>query len=236
LKNASSNQELKKLAGIHAADLVQDGMLIGIGTGSTVAFFIKELGRRIREGLHIRGGVPTSCGTRLLCIEEGIPVIDSMQVNRLDLAIDGADEIDPSLNAIKGGGGAHTVEKIIASMADEFVLIADQTKLVSSLCRKFPLPVEVIPASLSFAEKEIRRLGGMPALRNAVRKDGPVITENGNFILDITFSDPPGDLEVLNAQLKRIPGLLETGLFAGIAKKALIGYQDTVETLLPRES
>ncbi|MGI6526715.1 MAG: ribose-5-phosphate isomerase RpiA [Caldicoprobacterales bacterium] len=235
MKSVSSNVELKKMVGQRAADLVKDGMRIGIGTGSTVVFFIEELARRVQNGLRIQGA-PTSLGTRLLCAQHGIPLLDSMTINHLDLAIDGADEIDPSLNAIKGGGGAHTVEKIIASMADEFVLIADQTKLVSSLCRKFPLPVEVIPASLSFAEKEIRRLGGMPALRNAVRKDGPVITENGNFILDITFSDPPGDLEVLNAQLKRIPGLLETGLFAGIAKKALIGYQDTVETLLPRES
>lgn len=233
MKSVSSNKELKKMVGVRAADLVKDGMRIGIGTGSTVVFFIEELARRVKDGLRIQGA-PTSLGTRLLCVQYGIPLLDSMNIDHLDLAIDGADEIDPSLNAIKGGGAAHTCEKIIASMADEFVLIADQTKLVSSLCRKFPLPVEVIPASLSFAEKEIRQLGGAPAIRSAVRKDGPVITENGNFILDITFSSPPNDLALLDAQLKRIPGLLETGLFMGISKKALIGFQDTVETVLPK--
>lgn len=233
MKSVSSNKELKKMVGVRAADLVKDGMRIGIGTGSTVVFFIEELARRVKDGLRIQGA-PTSLGTRLLCVQYGIPLLDSMNIDHLDLAIDGADEIDPSLNAIKGGGAAHTCEKIIASMADEFVLIADQTKLVSSLCRKFPLPVEVIPASLSFTEKEIRQLGGAPAIRSAVRKDGPVITENGNFILDITFSSPPNDLALLDAQLKRIPGLLETGLFMGISKKALIGFQDTVETVLPK--
>lgn len=234
MKSVSSNKELKKMVGIRAADLVRDGMKIGIGTGSTVAFFIEELGRRVKEeGLRIQG-VPTSLGTRLLCLEQGIPLMDVTRCDHLDLTIDGADEIDPSLNAIKGGGAAHTSEKIIASMADQFILIADKTKMVSSLCRKFPLPVEVIPAALSFAKKQIRLLGGIPEIRDAARKDGPVITDNGNLILDIKFPHPPNDLELLDAQLKKIPGLLETGLFLGIAKKALIGYQDTVEVVSPK--
>ncbi len=157
-----------------------------------------------------------------------------MQLNHLDLTIDGADEIDPYLNAIKGGGAAHSVEKVIASMADEFVLIADESKLVDSLCTKFPLPVEVIPAALSYAEQQIRQLGGTPVLRSALRKDGPVVTENGNFVLDISFDNAPKDLELLNNKLLNIPGLLETGLFLGIAKKALIAYQDTVKLIVPR--
>jgi ribose 5-phosphate isomerase A len=233
LKSVSSNRELKQRVGMNAADFVQDGMKVGIGTGSTVAFFIEELGRRVKSGLNILG-VPTSYAARMLCLEHGIPVQDSMLSDRLDLAVDGADEIDPYLNAIKGGGAAHSCEKIIASMADEFILIADETKLVSSLCRKFPLPVEIIPPALSFAKKQIRLLGGTAELRGAIRKDGPVITENGNFILDILFSDPPENLERLDAELKKIPGLLETGLFLGIAKKALIGFQDKVELLLPK--
>ncbi len=234
MKSVSSNKELKQKVGIRAASLVKDGMKIGIGTGSTVVFFIEELGRRVREeGLKIQGA-PTSLGTRLLCQKLGIPLLDSMLCDHLDLAVDGADEIDPSLNAIKGGGAAHTCEKIIASMADEFVLIADETKLVSSLCRAFPLPVEVLPAALSLAEKKIRLLGGTPTIRNAVRKDGPVISENGNFILDVTFSTPPKDVELLDRQLKSIPGVLETGLFLGIAKKALIGYEDAVREVLSK--
>jgi ribose 5-phosphate isomerase A len=233
LKSVSSNVELKKMAGIHAADFVRDGMRIGIGTGSTVAFFIEELGRRTAQGLKIHGAA-TSYHTKILCIRYGIPMLDNMSLDHLDLAIDGADEIDPSLNAIKGGGAAQTCEKIIASMADEFILIADETKLVSNLCTNFPLPVEVIPAALSLAEKRVRELGGKPSIRKAIRKDGPVITENGNFILDITFQQPPLDLELLNVQLKKIPGLLETGLFLGMAKKALIGTESGVRTMLPK--
>jgi len=233
LKSVSSNTESKRRVGIHAADFVRDGMQIGIGTGSTVAFFIEELGRRIRGGLHIQG-VATSYYTRLLCIRNGIPILDSMMLDHLDLAVDGADEIDPSLNAIKGGGAAHTCEKVIASMADEFILIADETKLVSNLCINFPLPVEVIPAALALAEKRIGELGGTPRIRRAIRKDGPVITENGNFILDITFQAAPEDLELLDVRLKKIPGLLETGLFLGMAQKALIGSAGSVRMILPR--
>ena len=233
LKSVSSNKEMKQMVGIKAADLIKDGMKVGIGTGSTVTFLIEELGLRIKDGLNIQGA-PTSYGTKLLCVKHGIPVVDSMQLDHLDLAIDGADEIDPYLNAIKGGGAAHSVEKVIASMADEFVLIADESKLVDSLCIKFPLPVEVIPATLSYAQQRIRQLGGTPVLRSALRKDGPVVTENGNFILDISFDEAPKDLKLINNQLLNIPGLLETGLFLGIAKKALIAYQDTVKQIVPR--
>lgn len=232
MKSVSSNLELKKLVGIHAADFVKDGMQVGIGTGSTVAFFIEELGRRAAQGLKIHGAA-TSYHTRLLCIQNGIPMLDNMMLDHLDLAVDGADEIDPSLNAIKGGGAAHTCEKVIASMADEFILIADETKLVSNLCANFPLPAEIIPGALSLAEKRIRELGGKPKIRRAIRKDGPVITENGNFILDITFQEPPQDLELLDVRLKKIPGLLETGLFLGMAKKALIGTTGAVRTMFP---
>ncbi len=233
MKSVSSNKEMKQMVGIKAADLIKDGMKVGIGTGSTVTFLIEELGLRIKDGLKIQG-VPTSYGTKLLCVKHGIPVVDSMQLDHLDIAIDGADEIDPHLNAIKGGGAAHSVEKIIASMADEFVLIADESKLVDSLCTKFPLPVEVIPAAFSYAQLRIKQLGGAPVLRSALRKDGPVVTENGNFVLDISFEVAPKDIELLNNQLLSIPGLLETGLFLGIAKRALIAYQDTVKQIVPR--
>lgn len=233
MKLVSSNTELKKMVGVGAADLILDGMRVGIGTGSTVAFFIMELGRRIKEGLNIQG-VATSYQSRLICSQYGIPLIDSMLINHLDIAVDGADEIDPSLNAIKGGGAAHTIEKVIASMSDEFILIADETKLVSHLCEQFPLPVEVIPGALTLAIKKIRDLGGEPLIRMAIRKDGPIITESGNFILDIAFKSVPKDLNVLNAYLKNIPGLLETGLFLSIAKKALVSSNGTVKMLLPK--
>jgi len=221
------------MVGLGAANLVLDGMQVGIGTGSTVAFFIIELGHRIKKGLNIQG-VATSYQSRLLCSQYGIPLIDSMLVDHLDIAVDGADEIDPYLNAIKGGGAAHTIEKVIASMADDFILIADETKLVSNLCGQFPLPVEVIPGALTLAIKRIRDLGGEPQIRMAIRKDGPIITESGNFILDITFNNVPKDLNGLNAYLNTIPGLLETGLFLNMAKKALVSSNGIVKLLLPK--
>lgn len=233
MSKVSGNEAMKRLVGIHAADLIKDGMKVGLGTGSTVAFLIEELGHRVRQGLQIRA-TATSYQTKLLCMEYNIPLLDSMCLDHLDIAIDGADEIDPSLNAIKGGGAAHTLEKVIASMSDEFILIADETKLVSQLCANFPLPVEVIPAALSLAEKRIGELGGKPRIRKAIRKDGPIISENGNFILDVTFHTAPDDLELLDIQLKKIPGLLETGLFLGLAKKALVGSNQSIQVLLPK--
>jgi len=233
LKSASSNSEQKRAAGARAAYFVKDGMRIGIGTGSTVAFFIEELGSRIREGLKV-AGVPTSSQSRLLCFSCGIPILDASMVNHLDLAVDGADEIDGGLNAIKGGGAAHTVEKIIASMADEFILIADESKLVDKLCGHFPLPVEVIPAGCAFVMNQIRLLGGEPSVRMAVKKDGPVISENGNYIIDIAFNSPPADLSLLNRQLIGIPGLVETGLFLGLAQRALIAGAQGVREIKRR--
>ena len=233
MKSVSSNKELKQKVGRRAAEFVKDGMKIGIGTGSTVAFFIEELGRRVKEeGLSIQG-VTTSLGSSLLCLKYGIPLMESMHCSHLDLAVDGADEIDPYLNAIKGGGAAHTIEKIIASMADEFILIADETKLVPALCRKFPLPIEVIPASLSYVEKRIRELGGTPEIRTCPQ-GRPCNQRKRQLHLGCHLFHSPEDVELLDRQLQNIPGIVETGLFLGIAKKALIGYEDSVEILLPK--
>ena len=227
MKAASHNASLKKMVGVAAADLVKDGMIVGIGTGSTVAFFIEELGRRVKDGLSIYG-VPTSYQSRLMCYQQGIPLQDVALVDRLDIAIDGADEIDYSLNAIKGGGAAHTIEKIIAAMADEFVLIADYSKMVERLAIATPIPVEVIPAALGLVMKKVRKTGAEPKLRTAVKKDGPVITDNGNFIVDLNFSDAP-DIYKLDYALQIIPGIVETGLFIGMARKALIAGREGLE-------
>lgn len=232
MKSVSSNIELKRLTGIKAADLIESGMTVGIGTGSTVAFFIEELGRRMKQGLDIKA-TATSYQSRILCQQAGIPLVDTFFLDRLDIAVDGADEIDPGLNAIKGGGAAHTMEKVIASMADRFILIADETKLVPRLLAGFPLPVEVIPGALALARKRIAALGGKAEIRMAIRKDGPVISENGNFILDISFESVPVDLRELDMKLRNIPGLVETGLFLGMAEMAIIGCKDEVKPLYP---
>ncbi|MBN2574548.1 MAG: ribose-5-phosphate isomerase RpiA [Deltaproteobacteria bacterium] len=223
MKDTRSNPETKKLAGVQAARLIQDGMLVGIGTGSTIAFLIKELGRRVREeGIRITG-VPTSFQSRLSCNQLGIPVREMQDCAALDLALDGADEVDPDLNVIKGGGGSQTREKIVAAMAREFVVVVDESKLVATLGAAFPIPVEVLPSGLAYVERAIRDLGASPALRIATSgKDGPVVTDNGQFILDVRF--PPGtDLRAADERMHRIPGVLETGLFLDLAGKVVVG-------------
>jgi ribose 5-phosphate isomerase A len=224
MKNTQSNPETKKFVGVAAAQLIKDGMVAGIGTGSTMVFLIEELARRVRtEGMKITG-VPTSFASRLLCRKLGIPVAEMGDVASLDIAIDGADEVDPNLDVIKGGGAAHTREKITAAMAKEFVVIVDESKLVQQLGTTFAIPVEVLPMGLTFVEKAIRDLGGDPALRMGVRKDGPVITDNGQLLFDAKF--PAGaDYRAIDRKLHATPGVVETGLFFDLAKKVLVGCQ-----------
>jgi ribose 5-phosphate isomerase A len=222
MKNTESNKELKQLVGREAAGLLQDGMICGIGTGSTVIFFIMELGRRLKEeGLKLTG-VPTSFQSRLLCLELGIPVRDPQDCSALDIAVDGADEVDPELNLIKGGGAAQTREKIVAAMARQFVVIVDESKLVTRLGSSFPVPVEVIPAALTFVTGRIKELGGEPVLRMGIRKDGPVVTDNGQLVIDARFKTNV-NLRSIDQELHQTPGVVETGLFFDLATKALVG-------------
>jgi ribose 5-phosphate isomerase A len=233
MKNSDTNKELKKMVGIAAAGLIETGMVCGIGTGSTVAFLIEELGRRIKEEKLEIIGVPTSFQSRILCQAYGIKVMDPQDCTELDLAIDGADEVDPELNAIKGGGGAHTREKIVAAMAKRFVLIVDETKLVPRLGTAFPVPVEIIPSALSFVDVKIKEWGGESKLRMGVRKDGPVVTDNGQFVIDVKF-ESSADLRKIDSQLHQLPGVVETGLFYDLAKQVLVGSGKdmTVRTLV----
>jgi ribose 5-phosphate isomerase A len=222
VKNTQSNSESKKFVGIAAAGLIQDGMIAGIGTGSTMAFVIEELGRRVREeGLKLTA-VPTSFQSRLLCMKLGIPVRDMQDAASLDLAVDGADEVDPGLDLIKGGGASLTREKIVAAMAKQFVVVVDESKCVPRLGETFAIPVEVLTSALAYAEKTVGDLGGTSTLRLGVAKDGPVITDNGQFVLDLRFPSAV-DLRTVDQVLHRTPGIVETGLFFGLAQKALIG-------------
>src|ERR1039457_5793700 len=178
-------------------------MVAGVGTGSTIVFLIEELARRTREeGLKFVA-VPTSFQSRILCLDLGIAVRDMQDTASLDLAIDGADEVDPNLNLIKGGGAAHTREKIVAAMAKEFVVAVEESKLVKRLGCTFAIPVEVLPSGLSSVDRAIRELGGAPVLRLAVRKDGPVVTDNGEFIFDVRFA-PTADLRAVDHALHQI--------------------------------
>jgi ribose 5-phosphate isomerase A len=220
---------LKQQAGISAANLVQNGMGVGLGTGSTVFFALEKLAKRQKTEDLKFFGVSTSFSTTLLCREMGIELKDSGSVSHLDIAIDGADEIDPSLNLIKGRGAAHLLEKIVAKLTDRFIIVADSAKKVKNLGEKFPIPLEILPAALGLVETEIKKLGGVLEIRLAgACKDGPTISDSGNIIADAKLGlikDP----EILCKELDSIPGLVGHGLFAGLAKEAFIAGETEVE-------
>ena len=205
-----------------AAALVEADMRVGLGTGSTTAFVLEELGRRIREeGLKIVG-TPTSSSAERLARSCGIPLVTLDEIDVLDIAIDGADEVDPHLNLIKGRGAAHTREKVVASLSQRFIVVADESKLVDRLGSKSPVPVEVLPMACQPVMRSLERLGGVSELRMGARKDGPVVTDQGFWIVDARFSsiDDPSELD---RSIKHIPGVLDHGLFIGMAAEAFIG-------------
>jgi ribose 5-phosphate isomerase A len=214
---------MKKAAGDAAARRIQSGMVVGLGTGSTAIHAIRCLGRRLRdrELLEIRG-IPTSFQASVIARELGIPLASLDDVDKIDVAIDGADEVAPDFTLIKGGGAAHTREKIVDALADEFIVVVDETKLVDKLGSKFPVPVEVVAYGLTPVLRALERLGGVPELRMGVRKAGPVVTDQGNFVVDVKFSSIP-DPAGLERTINNIPGVLENGLFVGLAHRVLFG-------------
>ena len=219
---------LKKQAGYRAVELVKDGQVVGLGTGSTTHYFIQRLGEKIKEEEMEILGIPTSYQSLFLARESGI-TMTTLDEHNVELAVDGADEVDPQFNLIKGGGAAHTLEKIVDSSAEKFIVIVDGSKLVDEL-GAFPVPVEVIPQAFRVVAERLEDMGGKPELRMAERKDGPVITDNGNFVLDIQFnkiSDP----SALEIELNTIPGVVENGLFTGIVHEVIVGTQQGLEIL-----
>lgn len=215
----------KAAAGRLAASLVQDGMALGLGTGSTVAFFLEALAERVRaEGLSLRG-VPTSLDTERRCQALGLPLAGLEELERLDLTIDGADEIDPSFRLIKGGGGALLREKVVAQQSRELVIVVDPKKRVERLGTTFALPLEVVPFALAPVERAVRALGARPALRGASGK-APYRTDNGNAVLDLSFPGGIADPEGLEQRLKTIAGVVEVGLFLGLARGVIVGFDD----------
>ncbi len=222
-----ANEQEKEAAGRAAAKFVRDGDIVGLGTGSTAYFAVIALGERVKAGLKMVG-IPTSMQTVELARAVGIPLTTLDEHPEIDITIDGADEVDPHLNLIKGGGGALLREKVVASVTKKMIVVADAGKIVSVL-GKFPLPVEVISFARTVVEKKIAALGGVPKLRT--KPDGsPFLTDNSNQILDCSFgaiADPAG----LARELNGVPGVVEHGLFIGMAKLVLVGRGDRVEEL-----
>jgi ribose 5-phosphate isomerase A len=223
----------KERAGIWAAEQVTDGMTVGLGTGSTAAFFIRALAKRIRgEKLKIRMA-SSSFSTVLLAEELGLSLLPLDEVDRLDLYVDGADEVDPQQRLIKGRGAAMVREKILAHVATRFLVIVEPIKCVERLGVRFPVPVEVLPFAHKLARRELTGLGASSVnLRLATEKDGPIITDQGNFVLDARFPKSV-DVAALEPFLDSIPGVVGHGLFARYAKRitVAIGLATSVEVV-----
>jgi ribose 5-phosphate isomerase A len=211
---------------------VRDGIVLGLGTGSTVAMFIKLLAEMVRSnGLNIRC-VATSYQSEHLALNLGLNVLPLESFSCIDLAVDGADEVDGRMALIKGGGAALTREKVVASMAKEYIVIVDYTKLSSRIGEKKPVPVEVLPYAWRYVMERIREINGKPFLRSGGEyKDGPLITDNGNFIIDAYFGviEDPEELEY---KINSIAGVVECGVFVGLAKRIYVGYVDRVDEIL----
>lgn len=211
----------KQAAGEAAAGLVEDGMVLGLGTGSTVAAFLDALAtRRDRGEIPNILGLPTSERTGSRALELGIPVTTADDVAQLDLVVDGADELTPRLELTKGGGGALLREKVVAAMGRRFVVIADAAKVVDRLGDSFALPVEVVPFAVAPVTRRLSGLGGVVARRQGA--DGPASTDNGNALLDVRFPGGIEDPQALATTLSCIPGVAEHGLFLGLASEAIL--------------
>jgi len=225
MKAPGGSDAAKRRAGEHAAEVVTDGDVVGLGTGSTAAHTIRALGRAVDDGLDVRG-VATSYASRDLAREVGIPVVGLDDVERLDVAIDGADQVDDDLALIKGGGAAHAREKVVDSAADRFVVVVDPSKESERLSH--PVPVELLPDARAPVAEAVRSAGGEPELRAAERKDGPVVTDNGNLVLDCAFGEID-DPAAIARTLSATPGVVEHGLFVDLADAVHVGTSDGVD-------
>ena len=224
-------QEAKRKAALEAVKHVKDGFIVGLGSGSTAAFAIEALGERMkREKLRVMG-IPTSYQAFLLAVECGIPITTLDEHPEINVTIDGADQITPELNLIKGMGAALAREKIVAAASKLNIIIADQQKKVKVLGENNQsVPIEVLPFAISLVKRKIIAAGGKPVLREGKGKLGPVITDNGNAILDANFGEiaKPGELD---AKLKMIPGVVETGFFVGLTDIVYLGTSSAVEKI-----
>ncbi len=216
--------QMKQAVAQAAVDQIQNGMILGLGSGSTAALMIEALAAKLKSG-EIKDvvGVTTSFQGEVLASELGIPLKSLSSVSEIDLAIDGADEVDPKFQLIKGGGACHVQEKLVAALAKKFIVVVDSTKLVEKLNLDFKLPVEVLPSAWKQVQKTLKNLEGEGNLRMAQKKAGPIVTDQGNLILDLTFRNGIEQPELLESQINNIPGVLENGLFVNLADEVLVG-------------
>ena len=216
--------QMKQAVAQAAVDQIKNGMILGLGSGSTAALMIEALALKIKSG-EIKDvvGVTTSFQGEVLSSELGIPLKSLSSVSEIDLAIDGADEVDPNFQLIKGGGACHVQEKLVAALANKFIVVVDSSKLVEKLNLDFKLPVEVLPSAWKQVQKTLEEFGGTGILRMAQKKAGPIVTDQGNLILDLTFKNGIDQPDLLESQINNIPGVLENGLFINLTDEVLVG-------------
>ncbi|MFD1774289.1 ribose 5-phosphate isomerase A [Paenibacillus rhizophilus] len=225
------SDDVKKVCAREALKWIKSGTVIGLGGGSTISYLIQY----IKEDADLRVKVVTpSVKTRLLCIEQGLEVLYTSAVDQISVAFDGCDEVDESLNALKSGGGIHTKEKLIASMAEDYILLVDETKVVDRLTFKHPVVLEILEDSLAYVQKKVAALGGKPVIRTSGAKDGFTLTENGNLLLDVYFEQVE-DITGLESELQQIRGVVDTSLFVHVATKALIAGEDGIRLVSSKQ-
>lgn len=218
---------MKKMAGEKAVEYVEDGMILGLGTGSTVEYTLRKLGELVKDGLKIKG-IPTSMHTGKIAKECNIPLTTLEENPEIDLTIDGADEVDSELNLIKGGGGALTREKIIAYHSKKEIIVIDETKIVKALGTAVPLPVEVVKYGWTSTKKALEELGCTAELRKII--NDPYLTDNSNYILDCGF-ERIEEPEQIEKDINNIPGVVENGLFIGLVDEIVVGSKQGIVTL-----
>lgn len=221
-------EELKKLAGEKAVEHIEDGMIVGLGTGSTVEYTLRKLGTLVRDGLKIKG-IPTSIHTQRTAKEEKIPLTTLEENPVIDVTIDGADEVDSDMNLIKGGGGALLREKVIAFNSKKVIIVIDDSKVVKALGIDFPLPVEVVKFGWTSTKKTLEDFGCNVELRKIMGEE-PFITDNSNYILDCEF-ERIAEPEQLEIDMNNIPGVVENGLFIGLVDEVIVGGKQGILTL-----
>lgn len=222
-----TSDDLKKACAKEALKYIKNNTIIGLGGGSTISYLIDYI--KEDKDLNVKVVTP-SMKTQMLCIKNGLEVLHTCSVDKVVVAFDGCDEVDLNLNALKSGGGIHTKEKLIASMADEYILLVDDTKVSNTLTFKHPVVLEILHDSLSYVERIITELGGKLTIRNSSAKDGFTISDNGNLLIDVAFENVT-DIYKLENSLKNICGVVDTSLFINVVTKALVTGIDGIRVI-----
>ena len=222
-----NDNDLKKNCAKEAIKYIKSGMIIGLGGGRSIAYLIEHI--KEDKNLNVKIVTP-STKTRLLCIENGLEVLHTCAVDKVDVAFDGCDQVDENLNALKSGGGIHTKEKLIANMAEEYILLVDEAKVEKTLKFKAPVVLEILEDSLKYVERKVLELGGKPVVRISDIKDGFTISDNGNLLMNVAFNEVK-DMYKLNNSLINICGVIETSLFTDVITKAIVASEKGIRVI-----